>query len=164
YLDVLGRTPYVAAGLCREKDGFLLTFRMPRGRKGMGSDRALHLPPAGQSGSLPLLEPRGVLYSESSYLDQGRIWRDRAKLFPVKLKLVEEKHAGCVIVGYRFLEDAPLKQDVNDIRFNFSPCFARAGNQFVFCSTLELCRELVDILQKESKSPGAGSPARDHSR
>jgi len=33
-------------------------------------------------GSLPLLEPRGVLYSSSFYFNFPRIWTDRAKLFP----------------------------------------------------------------------------------
>ena len=39
--------------------------------------------------------------------------------------------AGAEIVGYRFDEKAPLKADVDDVRFNFSPCYARVGNQFV---------------------------------
>jgi hypothetical protein len=250
YLDLLGRTPFVAAGLHQVPDGFLLTLRVPRGREGMGPEQGLHLAPAGQPGSLPLLEPKGVLYSDSFYLDQGRIWTDRAKLFPEKqvkrlegfdknsgrfllgtrlstlltqagpyhrlvvvrqqvgykvqpkqrvpafalvtdlrqpeafakaiepilrgaaffasfkvhLKLVEEKHAGCAIIGYRFKEDAPYPEDVNDVRFNFSPCFTRVGNQFVVCSTLELCRELVDLLQKEGRSPRPGSAATAHSQ
>ncbi len=42
---------------------------------------------------------------------------------------------------------------MGNIRFNFSPCFARVGDQFIFCSTLALCHELVDILQEEAKSP-----------
>src|SRR5262249_33487180 len=56
----------------------------------------------------------------------------------------------------------PLKGDINDLRFNFSPCFTRVGDQYVVCSTIELCRELVDLLQKEDKSPtrGDASPAR----
>jgi hypothetical protein len=242
YLDVLGRSPYVAAGVYQEKDGFLTTVRMPRGREGMGADRALHLPPEGKPATLPLLEPKGVLYSDSYYLDLAKIWEDRAKLFPkkqvealervdrqsafflagarlnqlltqagarhrtvvvhqgdrrhsgykaepkqyvpafafvfelrqpekfgksmesvlravglflstqVKLKLFEEKHAGCVITGYRFDEKTPLKADVNGVRFNFSPCFARVGDQFVLSSTAGLCRELVDLLLAEQKS------------
>jgi hypothetical protein len=251
YLDVLGRTPFVCAGVYAEKDGFRAAVRAPRGREGMGSDLALHLPPkADDPGSRPLLEPKGVLYSQSFYLDTASIWKDRDKLFnqeiakglqtvdknPVlalagakisrlltqagpyhrivvvnqptagyekkprqpipafalvtelrepeqfgksmesvlrsgallargqfKLKLAEEKYQGVAITGYRFDEKAPLKQDVNDIRFNFSPCFARVGNQFVWCSTLELCRELVGLLQREEKD-GKSAPAASRRR
>jgi hypothetical protein len=208
----------------------------------MGNDHFLHLPPAGEPGSRPLLEPRGVLLSESNYFNFSSIWNDRAKLFPekqvkaleefdkgsarflllkrmsdllkqvgpyyrivavnqtsvpyktqpeqiipafalvselreaeafgksmeailraavllintnpnIKLKLAEEKHKDCNIICYRFDESKPLtvKVDATNFRFNFSPCFTRVGNQFVYCSTLELCRELVDLLQKEAK-------------
>lgn len=72
-----------------------------------------------------------------------------------KLKLVEETYAGCAIVGYRFPEEGRLPQDEQDIRFNFSPAYATVGNQFIAASTLALCRELIDLLQKESKAvPG----------
>lgn len=250
YIDLLSRTPYVAAGVYKEKNDYLLTIRMPRGREEMGSSLALHLPKDGQPGSRPLLEPKGVLYSESSYLDFASIWLDREKLFGVeiakefekadassgkllpglqlskqlqqagpyyrlvaanqtkpgytrkpkqefpafafvvelrepeafgkamttivragaaavvlqgiKIKSVEETHNEIEIAGYRFLEDAELTQDVNDIRFNFSPCFCLVGNQFVFCSTIELCRESIDILKKEQKVDVKGSPAKSH--
>ena len=66
------------------------------------------------------------------------------------LKLAEEKYKGCKLVGYRFDEERKVKQDVNDLRFNFSPCFARVGDSFVFCSTIELGRELIDLLQAEA--------------
>lgn len=241
YLDVLGRTPYVCAALAEQDTGYLVSVRAPRGRAGMGPDGDLHLPPRGQPGSRPLLEPKHVLYSSSYYLDVARIWSDREKLFPkvqadamtgfdrnsgrvlggvklstlletagpyqrivvvnqsqhpyvtkpktrfpafalvtemrqperfgrsmgtllrtgallatnqFKLELCEEKHAGHEIAGYRFSEKAALKDDVNDVRFNFSPCFVQVGNQFVFCSTIELCRELIDLLIAEQKAPG----------
>ncbi|MFL5048461.1 MAG: hypothetical protein ACJ8EA_26815, partial [Xanthobacteraceae bacterium] len=241
-LDVLGRAPYVCAGLHRDRDGFLATVRVPRGREGMAEpERALHLPPPGQPGTRPLLTPKGTLFTDSFYLDVSRVWQDRARLFPakqvtdfedfdkktapflagtrlskllsragpyhrivvvthrktaykteprqhipafayvlelrepeafgrsmeavlrgaallltfqVKLELVEETHNGCKIVGYRFPEGAALKGDINDVRFNFSPCFVRVGNQFVWCSTVELCRELVDLLRKEDRGAG----------
>ncbi len=240
YLDVLGRTPFVCAGLYHDDEGYCLRVRAPRGRDGMGADRDLHLPPAGQPGTLPLLEPKGVLYSASFYRDIARIWKDRDKLFPkaqakgladadknaplgikfsallesvgarhrlvvanqakpgytkrsqvtipafafipelrkadrfartmdtvlrtgalaltnqFEMKLTEEKHGGVDIVGYRFDEKKELKDDVNDIRFAFSPCWARVGDCFVFSSTIELCRDLVDQLQAQQKSPGKG--------
>jgi hypothetical protein len=242
YLDVLGRSPFVAAGIRKTADGLWAGVRLPRGREGLGAEKVLHMPTDSQKpGSRPLLAPRGVLYSYSFYLDLPRIWEDRAKLFPaagvkalekfnqdsgqipmagmqlsklltqagsyhrfvavnqpraaykkqprtpipafalvtemrdpqfaksletvlrggaflattqVALKLEEVTYKDCKIVGYRFSEDQPLKKDVNDIRFNFSPCFTHVCDQFVICSTMELCRELIDLLQAEEKAPG----------
>jgi hypothetical protein len=249
YIDLVGRSPYVCAGLYRQDDGLLFSVRMPRGRDGMGSDQVLHLPPAGQPGSRPLLEPRGVLYSDSNYFNFGAIWQERKRLWTakhvealekfdktsapfllgkrmsdlltqvgpyyrfvaavqpkvgyqttpdvllpafalvselrepeafgksmeailrsaallastqVKLKLVEEKCAGCNLIGWRFAEGVPFKNDTANFRFNFSPCFARVGNQFLYCSTVELGREMIGLLQKEQKDkpPSGDSPAR----
>jgi hypothetical protein len=75
----------------------------------------------------------------------------------IGMTMVEEKYKGCEIVGYRFDEKKEIREDVNDIRFNFSPCFTRAGNQYVFCSTIELCHELIDLLDKEAKGKDTGS-------
>src|SRR5262249_2137684 len=71
----------------------------------------------------------------------------------VNLKLVDEKVGNTKIVAYRFPENEKklsnlAKADTSNIRFNFSPCFFRVGNQFVVCSTIELARELVGILEK----------------
>jgi hypothetical protein len=78
------------------------------------------------------------------------------------LKLVEEKYKGCNLIGYRFPENEPSKGDIDDLRFNFSPCFTRVADQFVACSTIELCREMVELIQKEGTSPkrGEASPVR----
>src|SRR5262249_45205997 len=38
------------------------------------------------------------------------------------------------------------------LRYNYSPCFVTVGDHFIASSTLELCHELVDLLQKEGKS------------
>jgi hypothetical protein len=96
----------------------------------------------------------------------GAVLRGAAFLasFQVKLKLVEEDHNGCHIVGYRFPEDATLKVDVNDLRFNFSPCFVRVGDQFVLCSTVELCREMIDLLKKEGTAPDRGAASTERMR
>jgi hypothetical protein len=75
------------------------------------------------------------------------------------LKLSEEKYKNCDLVAYRFPEDQPLKGDINDLRFNFAPCFACVGDQFVVSSTVELCRELVDLLLVEGNSPLRGEAA-----
>jgi hypothetical protein len=247
-VDALGRSPFVSIGLCQNQDGLRLSGRLPCGREGMSAVKAVFLPPEGQPGSRPPLAPKGVLYSESFYLDPAPIWADRAKLFSaqqvksleetnknsgkflsglqlskllteagpyhrfvaaeqatagykitpkqhipafavvsemrepetfgrnletvlrgaallattqVKLKMNEEKYKDCDIVSYRFPEDAPYKGDNGGYRFNFSPSFTRVGNQFVASSTTELCRELVDELQKEAKqAPGGAAMTR----
>jgi hypothetical protein len=247
WLDVARRSPFLCAGLYAEEHGALLSLRMPAGRDGMPAELATHIPPADVPGSRPLLEPKGVLYSSSYYLDLSRFWNDRSKLFndkqkktfeefdgktgpflagskmsklltqagvyqrivvahhakqpykiapgqyapafalvlemrepetlgksletilrgaallattQVKLKLVEEKYGGRTIVGYRFPEEDNLKIDANNIRFNFLPCFVTVGKQFVACSDMDLCRELIDLLDKEEQGKtGQGSPA-----
>ncbi len=244
-VDVLNRSSFVCAALCRDKDGLMLTARLPHGRDGMGPVQAIFLPPEGKPGCRPPLAPKGVMYTESFYMDPAPFWTDRAQLFSaqtvkgieendknsgrflsglrlskllteagpyqrvvvvdqasagykttpkthipafavvtemrdpeafgdnietvlrgagvlaltqVKLKLSEETYKSCNIVSYRFAEDSPLKIDANDLRFNFTPSFTRVGDQFVVSSTAELCRSLVDELQKEQAGPkGAGS-------
>ena len=69
------------------------------------------------------------------------------------LVLKEVKYKDCNIVSYRFNEENKVKQDVNDIRFNFTPSLVRVGNQLVICSSLELCKDLIDMLQAEAKTP-----------
>jgi hypothetical protein len=240
FLDVARRAPFLCAGFYAREEGFLTTLRMPKGREGMPAEMALHLAPPGQAASRPLLEPRGVLFSTSTYFDAAQLFEHRDRLLnddqrrglqdadknfgkilaggqlgkvlqqagpyvrfvavhqdkrgyktvpatrlpafaavlelrepeafgrsaeailrtvaigvgtQVRLQLVEEKHGGLTLVGYRFAEDAPVPGDTNNIRFNFSPCFVRVGNQFVVSSTLELGREMIDVLQKEAAAP-----------
>lgn len=251
-LDVAGRAPFLCAGFYHDKDTFRLSFRMPRGREGLPAEMVLHVPPTGEAGSRPLLEPKDVVFSTSFYLDAAKLWEHRAKLLNAqpakdleafdensgrylagsklsgllkqaapyhrfvvahqakrgyktapklqlpafayvlemrdpddfsrsvesilratallgafsefKLRLVEEKHGDLEIVGYRFPENVKVKDDVNDLRFNFSPCFVRVGNQFVASSTLELCHELIDLLEKEAKDKPKSSPAANRAR
>jgi hypothetical protein len=80
------------------------------------------------------------------------------------LKLVEEKYKDCKLIGYRFSETEPIKGDVNDLRFNFSPCFTRVDDQYVVSSTIDLCRELVNLLQKEGATPKRGAASSTISR
>ncbi len=104
-LDVAGRSPFLCAGLTHERNGFRVSVRMPRGRDGMAEALAAHLPPGGQPGSLPLLEPKGVLYSSSFFLDVSQFWEQRAKLFNEKqLKSLEEfnKNSGVFLAGTQF--------------------------------------------------------------
>ncbi len=246
YLDVAARSAFLGGGLYLHPDGFTVCVRMPAGRAGMNPALAAFLPPPGQPGSRPLLEPTGVLFSSSNYYDIAEFWKQRQKLFTdkqnkifedfdqkskavlagapfskfveeagpyhrfvvvhqsasgytkksqqytpgfglviemrdpeafgkrmeatlragallastqVSLKSADEMRAGHKIIGYRFPEDGTLKIDTQNIRFNFSPCFALVGKQFVAASTIELCRELVDLLDREAKAPAPSVPA-----
>lgn len=81
YLDVVRRSQFVAAGLYENKDGYSLTIRMPAGRDGMAEDVDLHVPRDPKvAGTLPLLEPDGVIASHSFYLDLGVLWTKRGKI------------------------------------------------------------------------------------
>ena len=209
-LDVAARSPFLCAGLHVQGNDLLLKIRMPAGRAGMPEGLEIAVPRPGRPALSPLLEPKGVLYSASIFLDLPKFWEKRAKLFndsqvkgleqldknsaaimagsplsklltqtganhrivvahqpksayqivpgqripsfavilelndpeafgksieatlraaallattQVKLKAVEEKHGDVKIVGYRFPEDGRFEPDVDNIRFNFSPCF-----------------------------------------
>jgi hypothetical protein len=76
-IDCLRRSEFIAAGLYREAHGFRLALRLPAGRSEFPPDFALHTPASGKPGSLPLLEPSGVVYSQSFYLDLGFYWKHR---------------------------------------------------------------------------------------
>lgn len=89
--DAFRRADFVAAGLYRTADGFAATLRLPAKRADLHADLALHAPPPDQPGSLPLLEPKGVIYSQSFYLDLGALWRKRKTLVnEQQLKDIEE--------------------------------------------------------------------------
>lgn len=80
-IDCLRRSDFVTAGLVQEKGGLRLAVRLPAGRSEFPPEFALHVPPEqGQIGSLPLLEPPGVVASQSMYLDLGYYWKNREKL------------------------------------------------------------------------------------
>ena len=252
WLDVARRAPFACAALTIDKGRVVSTVRLPRGREGMPPELVVHIPPSDAEGALPLLEPRGVIYSSSYYLDLSKFWEYRTKLFneqiaksfedadkksapfllgnrlyklltqagshlrvvaayqpressyasgplgfysylaygltldmrdpklgksletllrggallartQVKLKLVKEQHGDVTIIGYRFEnDDSSPKAVVNDGPSAYfpTPSFAVVGNQFVGASTLEMCRELVDLVRKESEtSSGKGRPA-----
>ena len=75
----------------------------------------------------------------------------------IRLQFFEETYSGHKIVGYRISETAPLANDPTNLRYNFVPCYVRVGNQFVACSTLNLCHELIDLLVAEAKNPPKSS-------
>ncbi|QDU20131.1 hypothetical protein [Urbifossiella limnaea] len=81
----LRQSDFVAAGLHREGRGLRFAVRLPGGRGGFPDGYALHTPAAGGPGSLPLLEPPGVVYSQSFYLDFGHAWAKRGDLFTAEM-------------------------------------------------------------------------------
>ena len=103
--------------------------------------------------------PGGALILEMRDLEFARTAETVARAagllasFQFDLKLVEEMHGKHQIVGYRFPEDKKLPGDDGNLRFNASPCLVRVGNQLVLSSTLELAHDLVDVLEKENKTP-----------
>jgi hypothetical protein len=85
-LDAARRSDYIAMGLYHDTGTFRLAIRMPAGREGTGSDVAIHLPKDPKvGGSLPLLEPKGVLFSHSFYFDFETLYQKRNEIFPMDL-------------------------------------------------------------------------------
>ncbi|MGL4550572.1 MAG: hypothetical protein ACRC33_05250, partial [Gemmataceae bacterium] len=81
----------------------------------------------------------------------------------LKMESADEEYGGVSVTGFRFKEKETLPSDPADFRFNFSPCFARVGEQFVFCTTLELCRSMIDALKKEPAGARLPGKSRDRS-
>jgi hypothetical protein len=69
----------------------------------------------------------------------------------VSLKNVNEDYKGHKIIAYRFSEDTRGKDLPVSYRYDLSPCFTRAGNQFIAAYNLALCHDLIDLLDKESE-------------
>jgi hypothetical protein len=105
YLDLVRRSPFACAGVYQEGKNFAITVRLPRGREGMPEKWAAYqLPPRGQPATLPLLEPRNVILSTSSYSDIGQFWHKRAEFFNEnQLKTFEQfdKNSGRFLGGNR---------------------------------------------------------------
>lgn len=73
------------------------------------------------------------------------------------LKLTEYDIDGITLVAYRFPENKDLPDDPDGIRFNFEPCFAVVGDEFVVASTVELGKKLIAELKKPRRTDS--SPA-----
>jgi hypothetical protein len=100
--DALRRSDYVAVGLNKTPTGFGLTVSVPAKRAELPKELAIHVPPAGTPGSLPLLEPPGVVYSQSLYLDLAKLWTDRKTIItPEVLTQIEkaEKDISRILPG-----------------------------------------------------------------
>jgi hypothetical protein len=104
WLDVIRHAPYLCAGFGKEGEGLTLSVRAPRGQADLSPGlAALHLP-AEQDGSLPLLEPKGVLFSTSYVLDLAKFWEHRAQLLNAEqVKGLEEgeKQAAKFLAGIK---------------------------------------------------------------
>ncbi|HUR52823.1 MAG TPA: hypothetical protein VMZ71_01745, partial [Gemmataceae bacterium] len=85
-IDCLKRSDFVAVGLYAEGGGVRLAVRFPAGRDQFPPEFAFHVPPKGEPGSLPLLEPPGVIYSQSFHLDIGYYWKNRDKLINAEMR------------------------------------------------------------------------------
>lgn len=101
-------------------------------------------------------QPAGAIISDMrspAYADgMNAILRTAALVLgaQAKLKMSEERVGDVTLVTYRFPEDGKLPADRGNARFNFSPCFARVGNQFVIASSAPFARELIRILPTEA--------------
>lgn len=73
------------------------------------------------------------------------------------LKLIEHDVDGITLVSYRFPENKDLPDDPDGIRFNFEPCFAVVGDEFMVASTVELGKKLIAELKKPRRADS--SPA-----
>jgi hypothetical protein len=74
----------------------------------------------------------------------------------------EEDHGHGKISGYRFVENDANKSLGDGVLFNFTPCRARVGNQYIISSTVDLARLLVDEIEKtNSDKTSSRQPASD---
>jgi len=78
-LDAAARCDYLVVGLYAKSERYTLSVRLPAKRMGLGEGMKLHVP-AGRVGAKPLLEPPGVVFSQSNYIDLGYLWKHRATM------------------------------------------------------------------------------------
>ncbi len=71
--------------------------------------------------------------------------------FQGNLTMSEEKIGDIKLVSYRFPEDKKFPGDGGNLRYNFTPCFAAVGDQFIVASTVELGRELIGMVKDEKR-------------
>ena len=74
-----------------------------------------------------------------------------ASTFVFGLQLEEQTYKDCEIVTYYFSETKKVDNDMQNIRYNFSPSYVTVGNYYVMSATAELARDLVDLLLAEKK-------------
>ncbi len=91
-IDAVRRADLAAGGVYRTGDRVEAVVRLNARRADLPAEFAFHVPSAGQPGSLPLLEPPGVVLSQSMTLDVATYWTQRAK-FVNALQLPELEKA-----------------------------------------------------------------------
>ncbi len=103
WLDVARRSSFLCGAVYQDEQRRLVTtVRLPQGREGMPPELASHIPPVGTVASLPLLEPKGVVYSQTAYLDPSKFWENRSQLFndqQVKTFEDADKKSGPILLG-----------------------------------------------------------------
>ena len=77
--------------------------------------------------------------------------------FQFNLKMTEYKHGPYTIVSYKVADTKSdkKKQPQNPVALTLaalSPCFVNAGDSFIAASDVALCKELLDLLEKEKRS------------
>ena len=90
-IDAVRRADLVAAGFFVSGDRVEGIVRLNARRADLPAELALHVPAAGRPGSLPLLEPPGVAYSQSLTLDVATYWKERATFVSAAQLLEFEK-------------------------------------------------------------------------
>ncbi len=75
----------------------------------------------------------------------------------------EEEHGHSKISGYRFIENDGNKSLDDGVLFNFTPCRARVGSQYIISSTVELARLLVDEIEKANSQQQASDAGSERS-
>ena len=85
--------------------------------------------------------------------------------FQFNLKMIEHKHGPYTIVSYQLADKKKNKKKPNvapvDLILNaLSPCFVNAGDNFIASSDVALCKELLDLLEKEKRSKPATATTR----
>ena len=76
-IDAFRRAEYIAASLEATPGGYTAKLQLPVRRADLAEGLTLHVPPREKPGSLPLLQPAQVIYSQSFHLDLGELWRKR---------------------------------------------------------------------------------------
>ncbi len=88
--DAARRAEFIAFAVEQSPKGYSWSVRLPAKRSELDPNMAIHAPFHGEPGSRPLLQPPGVAYSQSMYLDLGYLWKERKRIFnPENLKDVE---------------------------------------------------------------------------
>ena len=84
--DAARRSDFLAAGLYITPDGYKFSLRMPAKRDGLDEVMRVHVPASGIA-TKPLLEPEGVVLSQSFYLDLGHLWKNRKTIIADETQL-----------------------------------------------------------------------------